>query len=59
MKEKYTFEDIIEARDAERERCRIIIEYLLNKNSKTLKGGGVNLEGFFEDMQDFETSLIE
>lgn len=60
MKEEtYTFEDIIEARNDERNRCRIIIEYLLNKNSKTLQEGGVNYERFFDDMQDFESSLID
>lgn len=59
MKDKYTLTDIIEARDAERERVRVILEYLLNKNSKTLKEGGVNFEQFFDDIQDFELSLTD
>lgn len=58
MKDKYTFEDIIKARDAERNRVRVIIEYLLNKNSHRLPRG-VDYEKFFDDIQDFESSLID
>ena len=58
MDKTYTFEDIIEARDNERERTRIIIEYLLNKNSRPMPDG-VDFETFFDDMQDFENSLTD
>lgn len=53
---KYTFEDIIEARDAERNRVRIILEYLHNKNSHPLPTG-VEYQQFFNDIQDFEQTL--
>ena len=56
MSKKYIFDDIIEARNEERDRVRIIVEYLLNKNSYPDR---VDYETFFDDMQDFERSLIE
>jgi hypothetical protein len=60
MKEKtYTIEDLIEARNAERERTRIILEYLVNKNSRPTAQGGVDYETFFDDIQDFESSLLD
>ena len=47
-----------DAIDEERERVRIILEYLINKNSHPLPRG-VDFEKFFDDIQDFEDSLIQ
>jgi hypothetical protein len=59
MKDKYTFDDLIEAVDEEKNRIRIIIEYLCNKNSKPLLEGGIDYEQFFDDIQDLEKSLMD
>lgn len=67
----YTFSDLMAARDEERNRVRIIIEYLLNKSSystgewkhakqlaKPLMDG-IDYARFYEDMEDLENSLID
>lgn len=56
---KFTFTDLIEVRNEERDRIRTILEYLLNKNSKPLSQGGVDYETLFDDIQDLEHSLID
>lgn len=54
---EYTLTDLIAARDEESNRIRIILEYLLNKNSQSIAEGGVNYEEFFYDIQDLEREL--
>lgn len=58
-KKEFTFSDIIEARKAVAQKHFYIIQYLLNKNSKPTSEGGINYQQFFDDMQDFESNLIE
>jgi hypothetical protein len=58
-KEKtYTLDDIIEARQEVTNNHRVIIEYLLNKNSNPLPRG-IDYERFYEDMEDFCSHLVE
>lgn len=58
-KEKmYTFAEVMESRNEAKQRIRIIIEYLLNKNSHPLPRG-IDYKQFYEDMEEFENSLIE
>ncbi len=52
---EYTFEDVIKARDTERERIRIIIEYITNNNARRV---GFDYKKFLDDIQDFEETLI-
>jgi len=59
MTKKYTFDDIIETRNEERERIRIILEYIMNKNSRMIREGGFNHDRYLEDIQDLEDSLID
>jgi hypothetical protein len=58
QEEKLTNE-FIKGAEWEKERCRIIIEYLCNKNSRPISQGGINYGQFFDDMQDFEHSLMD
>ena len=51
--------EIIGAVDAETLRHYTIINYLLNKNSKSTSEGGVDYKQFFDDMQDYEDYLRE
>ena len=55
MKKEYTFEDIMKARDTERERIRIIIEWIINNNSRRV---GFDYKKFLDDIQDLEETLI-
>ena len=57
MEKKYTTEDLIDACNEERERVRIILEYILNKHSKTIAEGGFDYESCIDEIQDFEHSL--
>ena len=46
----------------EREICRkhyTILNYILNKNSRSLAEGGVDFEKMFDEVQDFEQYLVE
>lgn len=52
-------EAVIEAVDRERERIRSIIEYICNKNSKTLAEGGFNHAQFLMDIEELERELAE
>lgn len=59
IEQDYTFMDIVKAREDVRQEHFYILQYLINKNSKSINEGGVNYQQFFEDMQDFEQYLIE
>ena len=59
MKKEYTFGDMMEAVDEEKNRIRTIIEYICNKNSHTLAEGGVDYVTLFDDIQDLEHSLMD
>ena len=63
MRKLYTSEDLnevaIDTLSTERNRIRVIIEYICNKNSKPLSQGGVDYETLFDDIQDLEHSLLD
>lgn len=57
---KYTIVDILEARDDERNRIRIIMEYLLNKSCRQIPlKGEPDYKTLLDDMQDLESSLTD
>lgn len=66
-KDKLTLADIVKAIEETEEKHRVIIEYLLNKNSYPLSQwkhhtpkplmDGIDYAQFFEDMEDFVHNL--
>ncbi len=58
MKEIFTITDVLQARDEEKERIRIILEYICNKNSRPLPES-VDYKNFFNEIQELEESLID
>lgn len=68
---EYTFSDLMKEHDAVEESHRIIIEYLLNKNSYPLSARkhhsqlakppreGIDYVQFYEDMEDFINNLTK
>lgn len=54
---RYTIVDISNAIEKERERVAIILEYILNKNSKSLSEGGMNHRKALTEIEELEHEL--
>lgn len=50
---------IIEALEEQKLKHHAILEYLLNKHSKSIKEGGLDYKKAFEEIEDYENYLIK